>query len=48
MKIFKILLITLLLLGICFNGYAQKETLNLPADPLTQMSIIRPFRGVLL
>ena len=47
MKKVKILLITLLLLGICFNGYAQKETLSLPADPLTD-EYYQAFRGVLL
>lgn len=31
----KIVLVAFLLLGICSNGYAQKETPSLPADPLT-------------
>ena len=35
MKRVKIFLVALLLLGICSNGYAQKEPPSLPADPLT-------------
>ena len=35
MKRVKIFLVALLLLGVCSNGYAQKEAPSLPADPLT-------------
>ena len=44
MKGVKILLVALLLLGICSNGYAQKEPLSLPADPLTD-EYYQAFRG---
>ena len=35
MRRVKILLVALFLLGICSNGYAQKEPPSLPSDPLT-------------
>ena len=44
MKGVKILLVALLLLGICSNGYAQKEPPSLPADPLTD-EYYQAFRG---
>ena len=34
-KKFRMFLMTLFLLGICSNGYAQEEAISLPADPLT-------------
>ena len=32
---FRMFLMTLVLLGICSNGYAHEEAISLPADPLT-------------
>ena len=34
-KKFRMFLMTLVLLGICSNGYAHEEAISLPADPLT-------------
>ena len=35
LKKFRMFLMTLFLLGVCSNGYAQEEAISLPADPLT-------------
>ena len=34
-KKYRMFLMTLVLLGVCSNGYAQEEAISLPADPLT-------------
>ena len=44
MRRVKILLVALFLLGICSNGYAQKDPPSLPADPLTD-EYYQAFRG---
>ena len=44
MKRVEIFLMAFLLLGICSNGYAQKEPPSLPADPLTD-EYYQAFRG---